>query len=70
MLCKNVIVRAQQENKGSAINNKHKTIDNDDNQTLYAMARDMVRALQQRFWLLNFPSETNFYLEIVYSTKK
>jgi hypothetical protein len=26
--------------KGSANNNKHKTIDNDDNQTLYATARD------------------------------
>jgi hypothetical protein len=30
-------------NKGSAINTKHKTIDNDDNQTLYATARDRLR---------------------------
>jgi hypothetical protein len=42
-LCKHVIVRAQQENKGSAINNKHKTIDNDNNQILYATARDRLR---------------------------
>jgi hypothetical protein len=40
MLCKHIIVQAQQENKGPANNNKHKTIDNDDNQTLYATARD------------------------------
>jgi hypothetical protein len=44
ILWKHVIVRAQQENKGSASNNKHKTIDNDDNQTLYAMARDRLRS--------------------------
>ena len=43
ILCKHVIVRTQQENKGSANNNKHKTIDNDDNQTLYATARDRLR---------------------------
>jgi hypothetical protein len=43
ILCKQVIVRAQQENKGSAINNKHNTIDNDNNQTLYATARDRLR---------------------------
>jgi hypothetical protein len=43
MLCKHVIVRSKQENKGSAINNKHKTIDNDDNQMLYATARDRLR---------------------------
>jgi hypothetical protein len=35
ILCKQVIVRAQQENKGSAINNKQKQCDNDNNQTLY-----------------------------------
>jgi hypothetical protein len=29
--------------KGSANNNKHKTIGNDDNQTLYATARDGLR---------------------------
>jgi hypothetical protein len=40
ILCKHVIVQTQQENKGSANINKHKTVDNDDNQTLYAMARD------------------------------
>jgi len=43
ILCKHVIVQTQQENKGSANNNKHKTIDNDDNQTLYATARDRLR---------------------------
>jgi hypothetical protein len=43
ILCKHAIVRAQQENKGSANNNKNKTIDNDHNQTLYATARDRLR---------------------------
>jgi hypothetical protein len=40
ILCKHVIVPAQQENKASANNNKHKTIDNDGNRALYATARD------------------------------
>jgi hypothetical protein len=43
ILCKHVIVQTQQENKGSTNNNKQKTIDNDDNQTLYATARDRLR---------------------------
>jgi hypothetical protein len=43
ILRKHIIVRAQQENKGSANNAKHKTIDNDDNQALYATARDRLR---------------------------
>jgi hypothetical protein len=43
ILCKHILVQTKQVNKGSANNNKHKTIDNDDNQTMYATARDRVR---------------------------
>jgi hypothetical protein len=43
ILCKHVIGRAQQENKRSATKTKHKTSDNDDNQTLYATTRDRLR---------------------------
>jgi hypothetical protein len=76
MLCKHVIVRDQQENKGSVINSKHKQL------TMTAIKHCMqrqgtsstipiVRVLrQQRFWLLNLCFAMRFYLEIVYSATK
>jgi hypothetical protein len=56
-LCKHVVVRAQQENKGSANNNKQKECNNDNNQTLYTTYTDrstipMFRALRQQFVLV------------------
>jgi hypothetical protein len=76
ILCKHVNVQTQQENKGSANNNKHKTIDTDDNQTLYAMARDWLRnshgqgVTADAVFVAKPPFRNKFYLEVVYSAKK